>query len=281
MVNRVFHLNKTPVGGGSYVGPGDLVSFSWWGGLRAYNAVNAALLVPLIDIQDNGAAHTATIHCLSNGQIDATTLGAFITANGTTYVTRIYDQSGGGQGDLLQATQSSMPTILATGGPSGGPSITTTVGFIGGMATAGTVASSIPFSVSCVAMSPSSAGGYAKIVRFNSFDFVGPGNSANTWSLFCGLPVASYSLSPYTDDGLWHASQSLFTSPGTSDILYNDGHAFTGTSTGTDFTNPGPLEFGVGSFIGYMTEMGVSTSDLSASFAALNSNQHGTNGYNF
>lgn len=81
-----------------YQGPGDVSGYSsvyeYWG-LRAFNATKAAALTALIDIEDSVGTNPATINCLSSGNIDATTLSAYIVAHGTAYVRKLYGQVNG------------------------------------------------------------------------------------------------------------------------------------------------------------------------------------------
>ena len=99
----------TVVAPAGYVGPGDLDTYLFWGGLRAYSAAKAAATAALIRIVDSSNANATDIHCLSNGDIDNTTLNAWIVSHGTASVTKIYDQVG--TCDVLNATVTNMPTI--------------------------------------------------------------------------------------------------------------------------------------------------------------------------
>src|SRR5262245_36420273 len=74
----------------SYAGPGNLVLFSIWHGLRAVDAAYAANSGPSIDL-DNNAGSTVTISVKRDGRLDTATASPLIA---THKVSQIYDQIG-------------------------------------------------------------------------------------------------------------------------------------------------------------------------------------------
>lgn len=111
----------------SYTGPGDIVTFQAWVGLRGYDAAYAAPGTnPCCDLLGADSA-TTTINILSSGDVDVASMAAFITAHGATTISKMYDQTGGGK-DLTQVTAASQPALslgVVNGHPclscSGGP----------------------------------------------------------------------------------------------------------------------------------------------------------------
>lgn len=102
--------------GGSYTGPGDVVSSatSWWG-LWGYNAAYATGSNPAIDVVDQAGANPLTVNILANGQLDVASINTWVTANSvsTIRVTKVYDQVS--TRHLTQATLANMPSLNLTG----------------------------------------------------------------------------------------------------------------------------------------------------------------------
>jgi hypothetical protein len=97
-----------------YVGPGDIVSgaTAWWG-LRAYSAATAG--TKAINIRASGDNATADINTLTNGNLDVVTVSSFLTTHGgTAFLTKMYDQTGGGN-DVAQATAANQPSLVLSG----------------------------------------------------------------------------------------------------------------------------------------------------------------------
>jgi hypothetical protein len=91
-----------------YVGPGDVVSGAkgWWG-LRAYSRATAG--TKAINLRASGNNATSDFNTLTNGNLDLASINSFLMANGgSLFVTKLYDQSGGGL-DMAQATAANQP----------------------------------------------------------------------------------------------------------------------------------------------------------------------------
>jgi hypothetical protein len=59
-----------PAPGGSYTGPGDVVSGAYaWYGLRGYSAAYATGSNPALDLVDQAGANPLTVNILSNGRL--------------------------------------------------------------------------------------------------------------------------------------------------------------------------------------------------------------------
>jgi len=95
-------------GGAAYTGPGDIVTFTWWGGFRAYNAATAG--TKAIRVRAADAAQT-DINTLADGSLDAATLAAFIVTHGACTVVTVYDKVG--TNDCTQATAGNQPLVTA------------------------------------------------------------------------------------------------------------------------------------------------------------------------
>jgi hypothetical protein len=85
-------------------------------------------------------------------------------------------------------------------------------------------------------------------------------------------------------DGSWHAAQGVFN--GASSAGYVDGLATTGLNPGTGGASSNTICLGcvivAGSFDGFIAETGLWPSAFNATQAGnLNTNQHGSNGYDF
>ncbi len=109
--------------------PGDVVSGAtgFWS-LRAYtDAIAAAATQPLINVRRSSDDATTDVLVATNGGLGVTQ-GATSGPNGVSlstwggadnlFVTRIYDQTGGGSSnDILQSTAAFQPPLFLTGGP--------------------------------------------------------------------------------------------------------------------------------------------------------------------
>lgn len=107
------------VASATYVGPGNLVSFSHWYGLRAYSAATTGTAA--IDLRRASDSATCTgVATLANGNLDisigtsyctgSVTVTSFCNAT-TCLITKLYDQAGGGS-PLTNSTGSNEPTLL-------------------------------------------------------------------------------------------------------------------------------------------------------------------------
>jgi hypothetical protein len=114
-------------GGGSYTGPGDVVSGATaWYGLRAYTAaIAAAHTQKLINIRNTSTSETCDVIVATNGGFgnvancsgssSGDTVAVFCAeSGGSCTVTEAYDQTGGGF-NVVQATAGNQPALLLSG----------------------------------------------------------------------------------------------------------------------------------------------------------------------
>lgn len=110
----------------AYQGPGDVLAFSAWYGLRAYNATAAANQVAALDLRRASDNATCTAKVATDGMLDLTvgtpcngntqTVTAWIGAS-SALASKVYDQvagnaCGGASCDLIQATAGRQPTLI-------------------------------------------------------------------------------------------------------------------------------------------------------------------------
>src|SRR5262245_59121759 len=109
------HAQMTTLGVGSsgtaaaaYTGPGDVVSFSAWHGLRAYSkATIGTKLVRIVRASDSTQQDFASA---ADGSLDAASIATILNATSGKVVT-LYDQVG--TNHLTQGTDSARPAITA------------------------------------------------------------------------------------------------------------------------------------------------------------------------
>lgn len=290
-----YNVNITGAAAG-YSGPGDVVgsAFVFYSSARAYNAAYANGTNPLADIVDTATGLAAcTIQVKTNGFADLTsavcptgspTVGVTtfctVTHAAGCSVTKIYDQTGNGF-HLTQATLADMPVLSLSALNSlpcllGNGSST----FLDNAVVTGAPAQ--PFSFSAVGKRTANFTSQQSYFGTNNVTGVlaGWASSANTLQYYASTAVTNATAT----DNAFHAMQTAFN--GASSFIYVDG-----TLTNAN-TSPGST--GLGShFIllndiynlflsGPVCEMGVwSVAFTSGNYTGLNSNQHGTNGYNF
>lgn len=257
----------------AYAGPGDQVTgaLGWWG-LRAYNAAYATGSQPALDL-DNNAGSTVTINILSTGFLDTVTAAPLV---GTHRVSKLYDQTGNGR-HLLQATHVVRPALDVSGTP-----------FIlwdslrdDSLATSGTITQAQPLSYSMVVQ---------RVTNFTTQQtIIGGASSAQGQTLFASSTdtMAMYSGSSVptfaATDAAFHAVQTVFDNAVQS-IGYVDG-----TSTNVSLSASGGLSVDtikIGNISGKpdlrLREVGLwAVAFNGTQMLNLNTNQHGTSGWNF
>ncbi|THD56752.1 MAG: hypothetical protein E8A46_02600, partial [Bradyrhizobium sp.] len=116
--------NSVIAGGGGYTGPGDIITFTNWYGLRAYNGAYATATGNIADIVDTATgAASCTIVAKTTGDADLSTAYCTGSVSVTTFCTvthaagcsvkKLYDQVG--TNHLTQATLTSMPLLVLSG----------------------------------------------------------------------------------------------------------------------------------------------------------------------
>jgi hypothetical protein len=96
-------------------GPGDIISFPFWYGLRGYSIAYATGSNPAIDVVDQSGANSLTVNILASGDLDAASISAWVSANSVTtiLVSKLYDQVGSAH--LTQTTNSRRPSLVLAG----------------------------------------------------------------------------------------------------------------------------------------------------------------------
>jgi hypothetical protein len=275
----------------SFQGPGDIVSgaYGWWG-MRAYTLAKAG--TKIANICNAADASCADVNSLANGQFDvATAQGAPLNcggAGGTCTIKTLYEQTGNlncGASicNLTNTTVATRPTLVFN-------CIGTApcLSFVGAssqqlLTAAAAVTAAQPLTVSYVARrtGATTAFGDVFVVGGGSLQ-AGYSNAVNTLLSFAGTVTTSAA-----SDAAYHAAQDVISS--SVPDIYIDG---TGGCGGT-CSSPGAGTLtasliGMGNAAGgnactcNVLEMGLWASAFSApNKATMNSNQHGTSGYNF
>ncbi len=96
------------VTGASYTGPGDIVAFTAWYGLRAYSAAKCGTACCRVVRASDSTQ--IDINSAADGSLDAATLATFLAATTGKFVTW-YDQVG--SNDLTQGTDGNRPAVTA------------------------------------------------------------------------------------------------------------------------------------------------------------------------
>lgn len=265
-------------GGGGYTGPGDIVAFNYWWGLRAYSAAKAAAAPAVLDLLDQAGANAITINLLTTGQLDTASIATWVAAHSVTTikVTKIYEQVG--TNHLTQATLANMPTLNLTGGPGGSfaallftraSSQTISSGALTGGATQ-------PISMSVVAERTGTTGSFNTVIGVGAAEVLF-NNAANGLGGYAGAVLAD---TTHSADSAWHAAQVLFSATGS--VVVDGNTPVTGSIGSGAVTAGAVIGNGVGGFLdGRFMEAGLVMSDISSNFNSLNTNQHGASGYNF
>lgn len=269
----------------AYSGPGDIVSgaTTWASSARAYTAAFAATAAPIMDLVDQAGANPVTINILTTGFADVTAITNWVSANSvsTIKIAKLYDQTGNGN-HWTQATLANMPTLTLSA-LNGLPGITCASASAQRLDTAQTITLSTTSSYSAVAKRTANFTTKQSAIGTQPTFPIGIGfeASANT-------ALSQYNSSGTTvaaTDSVFHAMQGIIN--GSSLSMEVDGaSASTSRATSTQ-TNQGfrlgrdqggnfPLD-------GIVMEVGVwtSTAFSAGNITSINSNQHGTSGYNF
>lgn len=270
-----------PAPGGSYTGPGDVVSGAYaWYGLRGYTAAYSTGSNPAVDLVDQAGANPITINILANGRLHVASINSWVTANSvsTIKVTRWYDQSGNAR-HANQATLSKMPVLNLTGFGSLPAMVFTASGSMD--LQSGSVTQAQPITASMVYTRGSASG--AIVARAGGSTMFARTSSGAT-VLNAGTDTGNVGTAA---NGSWHAFQGILN--GASSAVFIDGAATTGLNAGTNGLSASPIGIGTGAgvafFDGSMAEVGIWAAAFTTSGGGqadlINTNQHGADGYNF
>jgi len=263
-------------GGGGYVGPGDIQTFTLWSGLRAYSAAKAAATVALVDLVDQAGANPITINCTTAGALDASAIATWVAAHSVTTikVSKLYDQVGSNH--LAQVTLANMPTLVANAlNSSYGMSFNGTSTQL--ISTSSLSSQAQPYLFSML-LKAASAADYG-LVSIDVGDF---GGFVSEWKSLGNIrSYAGANIDVAISTNAWHAVQMLANS--TSSVLGIDGSETTGDD-GTQNTENANLIFGqegggANFFNGSLMELGFAAGAVSSgNRASLNSNMHAAYG---
>lgn len=280
----------TPGAGVTYQGPGDIVSgATFWGSCaRAYNAAYANGTNSLCDLVDSAAPTSVicTLRVKTTGFVDLT--GTYCTGSvtpatkcaaatgGICNVSKVYDQTGNSN-HLTQTTALNQPTLTFS-------ALNSLPGMSGVLANNPNIGSpnltiSQPYTMVTVSE------------RTGSFTTEQVAVGSGTATIYLGyqavantaLSTTSSAITATASDSAFHALQSVYN--GASGVLTVDGSDTTGNN-GTGNFSANTFRFFRGnsgfSLTGIVMEGGIWPSGFtSGNRTSVNSNMHGSNGYNF
>ncbi len=260
-----------------YSGPGDIVSsnaIAWWG-LRAYSAATAGSAAANVCTPVDAACADLSTNA-TTGDLVVTTIGGSDCSIVVCTIKKLYDQTQGSKCssatcDIAQPVESDRP-ILSVNCVGGKPCIIWTSGNL--LVTGTGYANIASLSVSSVAERTGGATNYSNVTAWDmssgDFQFLFS-NSANTMLLYAG----NTTLTAAANDNAFHAMQGHYN--GASSALYIDGSNTAGNSGSNSLSDTHQFGMGVvtgNGLIGKIAEAGWWSGDKTASFSALNTNQH-------
>lgn len=225
-------ISSFPPAFSSYTGPGDITSFDFWAGVRAYSGAYAASNGNAFDLRRSSDNATMTATVLSNGDLDTATISAWAGAD-TIFITKAYNQSGGSAAHVTQVTAANQLTLVLSGGLGSKPYILVTATKF--LSSTSTFASTGTVSFSTVAYRNGN-----NIIRFISNNGDGSNvfaandqSTANRWMLKRGAATTTR-LNVVASDSTWHVGQAVMN--GASSVVQIDGSDTTGSVTADTVT---------------------------------------------
>jgi len=265
-------------GGAAYVGPGDIATFTLWGGVRAYSAATAG--TKAIELCDSAGANCADVSTnASTGALNAPGTRGADNCNvvSTCKVRTVYDKVG--TNNFVQATAGTMPTLTVN-------ALNSAYGitFSGSNEMPGSAnlaATGQPASVSIVAKRTGNTTAFNAVFSADGSGNiqVGFSNAANNALIYAGTVVSVTGV----NDNAFHAINTALAGAST---IYNIDSATGTVSAGVN----GPIgsslpllgsAFALSNpFAGVFMEAGfIATTGISAGVASsLNTNQHAAYG---
>jgi len=224
----------------SYTGPGDIVAFSSWYGLRAYSGTYAAGVGKLINIRNTATNETCDVPSLTtggfglvsgcSGSSSGDTVAVFCAlSSGTCTVTEAYDQVG--TNHVSQSTAANQPALTASCLGSFyciAPAASTNAALLG----AGNVTPATGVVALAGVAQRTSGTNPAVIISENGvsagsgFNQLSQNSSANNWRLSNNTTSLVFSAT----DSKWHAANGNIN--GASTVANLDGTETTGSVTG-------------------------------------------------
>lgn len=275
----------------SFSGSGNTLAsaYAYWSCARAYTAAYASGGGNACDIIRASDSATCTTKFASTGFLDVTTaycnsntqsVTAFCTAT-TCKVTKAYDQSGATNCgvtvacDATQSTDANRP-VLNLSGLSGKVCMT----FAGGQSLV-TLTTNLnqPMSMSAIAERTGATTSFNDILGLDTNVQFLFNAAANQAGIYAGNVGAAQAVS--ASDNAYHAFQMVLN--GASSIVVVDGSATTGLNPGANtLANPITIGNANNPLNGSFCEGRLDNTAYNATqYGNLNSNQHGTSGYNF
>lgn len=280
----------------TYQGPGDVVAGAtvWYSCARVNLASQASTSTSLCDLvaltTPSAGAVVCTLRATAGGLVDlaasycnGTTPSAACTAAGGCRVAKMYDLSTGGTNHATNVTLASMPDLVfnAINGLPGVVGVNSRSSLLTGISN---ISFTSPTSISGVFKRTGTTGSLTTAVGMNSgLVNIGGGTAVNT-IVVADNAGGSLSNNTTSADNAFHAVQGVNAT--SSSALQVDGTDATGTLTASGAgLNPLRILRGNGccSMDGVLMEGGiwVTTTFSLANRNDLNTNQHGTSGYNF
>lgn len=266
----------------SYTGPGDIVSGAdgYWG-LRGYNGAFSGAVANICDSATGLVCADVT---WAAGALTFPLIGGIACNNVTNLcqVKILYDQSGknacGGPCDITIATAGRRPSLIVAGASNGCPSdAVPCMAFVRAqqqcLAKAGAYTQVQPIGVMFTANRTGNTTLAQPAISIGGLS-LGWSNAANTARIAAGTTQNVGSV----NDATWHAIQGVW-----SDLVgvFSADGATTSAANGANEPLSSNIILGAGSttcasnaFDGKATEFGIWPSDITASIAALNTNQH-------
>lgn len=223
--------------GAGYLGPGDIVAHTAWYGLRCYNAAKKSA-TQAINIRRTSDSTTTDIGLTATCDLDAATASTFCSAT-TCFVTKVYDQTGGGR-DVSEAVTADQPQLIFSCTPTGRPCTQSSSSSIIMSSAANFTPATGLVSFESVSDRVSGTGATVVIGENGANNKITYPATANKLSLTGG---SSGAIQPTANDNAWHAAAGLIN--GASSVFNVDNNAET-TGTVTGNTTAVPIRFIIG-----------------------------------
>lgn len=265
----------------SYTGPGDIIAFSSYWGLRAYS--NATIGNNVIRLRESGGNTEQDFVSISGGGLDLAAIATFKGANNL-FVVTWYDQVG--SNTLTQSTTALQPAFTLSGLGSLPVVAFTRSSNTRVTRTNAAATLSQPVTFYGVTKNTDSTGGFysaAWLASGNSNAQMGTGFNSGNALVLDHEQANNVQIANSVNN--WHTVQGLFNGASSSAIVSDAGTPATGTLTTTAPVNTsfsltiGAYGNGGSAFLGEMMEVGIIAANASSSASALDANASAFYGY--